>query len=40
MLRIAGRVSRPVAWDEKTGYATFEYDQNFKTKGWEISSKN
>lgn len=26
-----------VAWDESTGYATFEYDSKFKTKGWDLA---
>lgn len=26
-----------VAWDEATGYATFEYDAAFKGKGWELA---
>ncbi|WP_339738450.1 type II toxin-antitoxin system HipA family toxin [uncultured Sunxiuqinia sp.] len=26
-----------VAWDDATGYATFEYDSRFKTKKWELA---
>lgn len=26
-----------VAWDESTGYATFEYDPKFKQSGWDVA---
>ncbi|MDQ3072322.1 MAG: type II toxin-antitoxin system HipA family toxin [Bacteroidota bacterium] len=26
-----------VAWDEATGYATFEFDPKFKTRGWDLA---
>lgn len=26
-----------VAWDDATGYATFEYDSKFKGKGWDLA---
>jgi serine/threonine-protein kinase HipA len=36
-VKIWGELVGAVAWDETTGYATFEYDPNFKTKGWDLS---
>lgn len=36
-VKIWGELVGAVAWDEKTGYATFEYDPKFKTKGWDLS---
>lgn len=36
-VKIWGELVGAVAWDETTGYATFEYDPKFKTKGWELS---
>lgn len=36
-VKIWGELLGAVAWDETTGYATFEYDSKFKTKGWDLS---
>jgi serine/threonine-protein kinase HipA len=36
-VKIWGTLVGAVAWDEKTGYATFEYDQKFKQLGWDLS---
>lgn len=32
-----GETVGAVAWDEKTGIASFEYDPAFKKFGWELS---
>ena len=36
-VKIWGELVGAVAWDEATGYATFEYDAAFKRKGWELA---
>jgi serine/threonine-protein kinase HipA len=36
-VKIWGEVAGAVAWDKTTGYASFEYDPKFKTKGWDLS---
>jgi serine/threonine-protein kinase HipA len=36
-IKIWGELVGAVAWDESTGYATFEYDPKFKTKGWDLA---
>lgn len=36
-VKIWGHLAGAVAWDERTGYATFEYDPNFKRLGWDLS---
>jgi serine/threonine-protein kinase HipA len=36
-VKIWGELVGAVAWDETTGYATFEYDTKFKNKGWDLS---
>lgn len=37
LVKIWGELAGAVAWDEATGYATFEYDPDFKRKGWELA---
>jgi serine/threonine-protein kinase HipA len=36
-VKIWGELVGAVAWDETTGYVTFEYNPKFKTKGWDLS---
>lgn len=36
-VKIWGELVGAVAWDENTGYATFEYDSKFKSKGWPLA---
>ncbi len=36
-VKIWGVLIGAVAWDEETGYATFEYDPTFKTRGWDLA---
>lgn len=36
-VKIWGELVGAVAWDETTGYATFEYDPKFKNKGWDLA---
>ena len=36
-VKIWGELAGAVAWDERTGYATFEYDPKFKQLGWDLS---
>ena len=36
-VKIWGELVGAVAWSEADGYATFEYDPKFKTKGWDLS---
>ena len=36
-VKIWGKLVGAVAWDDKTGYATFEYDPKFKQLGWDLS---
>jgi len=36
-VKIWGELVGAVAWDDSTGYATFEYDAKFKNKGWELA---
>lgn len=36
-VKIWGEIVGAVAWDEATGYATFEYDSKFKSNGWELA---
>jgi serine/threonine-protein kinase HipA len=37
IVNIWGKMVGAVAWDEKTGYASFEYEPSFKNWGWELS---
>ncbi|MFZ6664112.1 type II toxin-antitoxin system HipA family toxin [Peijinzhouia sedimentorum] len=36
-VKIWGKLVGAVAWDEKSGYATFEYHPRFKELGWQLS---
>lgn len=36
-VKIWDTVAGAVAWDEESGYASFEYDPGFKTMGWELA---
>ena len=36
-VKIWGEVVGAVAWDEKTGLASFEYDAKFKKLNWDLS---
>ena len=36
-VKIWGELVGAVAWDDGTGYATFEYDSKFKAKGWDLA---
>lgn len=36
-VKIWGELVGAVAWDNATGYATFEYDSKFKTLGWDLA---
>jgi serine/threonine-protein kinase HipA len=36
-VKIWGELVGAVAWDDAAGYATFEYDSKFKSKGWELA---
>ncbi len=36
-VKIWGKLAGAVAWDETTGYATFEYDPAFRQLGWELA---
>jgi serine/threonine-protein kinase HipA len=36
-VKIWGELVGAVAWDERTGLATFEYDSNFKKSGYDLS---
>lgn len=36
-VKIWGELVGAVAWDDATGYATFEYDSKFKSKGWDLA---
>lgn len=36
-VKIWGELVGAVAWDDSTGYATFEYDSKFRNKGWELA---
>ncbi len=36
-VRIWGELAGAVAWDESSGYATFEYDPQFRQLGWDLS---
>lgn len=36
-VKIWGELVGAVAWSEADGYATFEYEPKFKTKGWDLS---
>ncbi len=37
IVHIWGKMAGAVAWDEKSGLASFEYDPAFKRLGWELS---
>ena len=37
LVKIWGELVGAVAWDEATGYATFEYDSKFKANGWDLA---
>jgi serine/threonine-protein kinase HipA len=36
-VKIWGALAGAVAWDERTGIATFEYDADFKKRNWDLS---
>lgn len=36
-VKIWGELVGAVAWDEATGYATFEFDAGFRNKGWDLA---
>ena len=36
-IKIWGKLAGAVAWDETTGYATFEYDPAFRQLGWDLA---
>jgi serine/threonine-protein kinase HipA len=36
-VKIWGELVGAVSWDDAAGYAAFEYDPTFKSKGWELS---
>lgn len=36
-VKIWGEVAGAVAWDEVTGFATYEYDPKFNNKGWDLA---
>jgi serine/threonine-protein kinase HipA len=36
-VKIWGELVGAVAWDDATGYATFEYDSKFLDKGWDLA---
>jgi serine/threonine-protein kinase HipA len=36
-VKIWGALAGAVAWDERTGMATFEYDADFKKRNWDLS---
>ena len=36
-VKIWGVLAGAVAWDERTGIATFEYDSDFKKRNWDLS---
>jgi serine/threonine-protein kinase HipA len=36
-VKIWGELVGAVAWDDATGYSTFEYDSKFKAKGWDLA---
>ncbi len=37
LVKIWGELAGAVAWNENTGYATFEYDSGFRAKGWDLA---
>jgi len=37
LIKIWGELAGAVAWDENTGYATFEYDGKFKNHNWDLA---
>jgi serine/threonine-protein kinase HipA len=37
LVKIWGELVGAVAWDDTTGYATFEYNPKFKTHGWDLA---
>lgn len=36
-VKIWGKLAGAVAWDETTGYATFEFDPDFRQHGWDLA---
>lgn len=36
-VNIWGKLVGAVAWDDKTGYATFEFEPTFKLSGWDLA---
>ncbi|MCA1757983.1 MAG: type II toxin-antitoxin system HipA family toxin [Bacteroidales bacterium] len=36
-VKIWGKLAGAVAWDEETGYATFEFDPDFRQLGWDLA---
>ena len=37
LIKIWGELAGAVAWDENTGYSTFEYDSKFKNRNWDLA---
>ncbi len=37
LIKIWGELAGAVAWDENTGYSTFEYDSKFKNRKWDLA---
>ncbi len=37
LVKIWGELAGAVAWDENTGYATFEFDSKFKNRNWDLA---
>lgn len=37
LIKIWGELAGAIAWDEDTGFATFEYDSNFKNRNWDLA---
>lgn len=37
LIKIWGELAGAVAWDENTGYATFEFDSKFKNLNWDLA---
>ena len=36
-VKIWGELVGAVAWDDATGFATFEYESNFKKLNWDLA---
>jgi serine/threonine-protein kinase HipA len=37
LIKIWGELAGAVAWEENTGYSTFEYDSKFKNRNWDLA---